>query len=101
MLIVHNDDGKTINCLDEIILDKAHYASFDDLRWHRLHLTHYEIIILIPDHQDISYHLKYLRLCSNAPIVILSSKHQYLAKERGNIYCFSADCSSEFMLGFY
>lgn len=102
MLIVNDDPEhqKEINFIDNQYITKAQYANFTDIRWHRVSLINHEIIILIPDNIDISYHLKYLQMTSDATIIVITSNQTHISKmHRSHVFCFEPIISKDFFSG--
>lgn len=101
MLIVTDkpEKIKEINFIDQQYITKSHYASFDDIRWHRLRLINHELIVLLPENLDISYHLKYLQLTSDSSIIVITNNPSNIAKKYHNIICFEPTISKDFFSG--
>lgn len=91
---------KEINFIDQRFITKSHYASFEDIRWHRLRLINHELIVLLPQNLDISYHLNYLQLTSDSSIIIIADNHDNISKKHhNNILCLEPNISKDFFSG--
>lgn len=102
MLIVTDDKDNLLKFkfLDQTILSTAQLACFEELRQHKIRPLEHDIIILIAGNQDISYTLQYLRITSDAMIIIISDDYQNISKKyRHKIICFKTDISKEFFIG--
>ncbi|QRN03597.1 hypothetical protein GH742_06825 [Legionella sp. MW5194] len=102
MLIVTNNtnDKEHLEFIDKSFLVNSHYAVFDDLRWHRLRLINHDLIVLIPDSLDISYHLKYLMMASDASVIVITDNKDTITKKYSrNLTVLKPPLSRDFFSG--
>lgn len=102
MLIVTEDPAtlKQVPYLSSQHLINAHYASFDDIRWHRLRLINHDLIVLIPQETDISYHLKYILMNADSAVIVVTDQASVMpSKYKKKVLCFPPDMSADFFNG--
>lgn len=102
MLIVTEEanNASHYNFLDQSLSSSAQLACFEDLRWHKLSLIDQDIIVLVPSNNDISYSLQYLKMTSDANVVVISDSPQAIPKKyRNDIICFESGISKDFFNG--
>ncbi|KTC98390.1 hypothetical protein [Legionella erythra] len=102
MLIVTENpsDMANLDFIDKSFMVNAHHAGFDDLRWHRLRLINHDLIVLLPGAIDISYHLKYLSMASDASIIVITDNQDNIARKYSrNLIVLKPPLSRDFFSG--